>query len=43
LEAAVSGRATHLITFNEKGLGKAKQSFGIAVIRPSEALRRMMG
>jgi predicted nucleic acid-binding protein len=41
LEAAVSGRATHLITFNEKGLRKAEQSFGIAVIPPNEALRRI--
>jgi predicted nucleic acid-binding protein len=43
LEAAVSGRATNLITLNEKGLEKAEQKFGIAVIRPGEALRRMKG
>ena len=41
LEAAVSGRASHLITFNKKGLEKAEKSYGIAVIGPSEALRRM--
>jgi predicted nucleic acid-binding protein len=41
LEAAVSGRASELVTFNEKGLGKAEQGFGIAVVRPGEALRRI--
>ena len=41
LEAAVSGRATHLITLNEKGLRKAEQNFGIPLIRPNEALRSM--
>ncbi len=41
LEAAVSGRASHLVTFNEKGLAKAEQSFGIAVVRPGDALRRI--
>ena len=41
LEAAVSGRATHLITFNEKGLEKAEKCFSIAVMRPNEALKGM--
>jgi putative PIN family toxin of toxin-antitoxin system len=41
LEAAVNGRASAVVTFNEKDLREARQSFGIAVIRPGEALRRL--
>lgn len=41
LEAAVNGRADAIVTFNEKDLRDARQSFGIAVIRPGEALWRM--
>lgn len=41
LEAAVNGRANAIVTFNEKDLRDAERSFGIAVIRPGEALRRM--
>lgn len=41
LEAAVNGRAEAIVTFNEKDLREAKHSFGIAVIRPGEALRRI--
>lgn len=41
LEAAVNGRASAIVTFNEKDLREAWQSFGIAVIRPGEALRRL--
>ena len=41
LEAAVNGRASAIVTFNEKGLREAWQSFGIEVIRPGEALRRI--
>ena len=41
LEAAVNGRAFAIVTFNEKHLREAERSFGIAVIRPSEALRRI--
>ncbi len=41
LEAAVNGRASAIVTFNEKDLRDARRSFGIAVIRPSEALRRI--
>lgn len=41
LEAAVNGRASAIVTFNEKDLLDARRSFGIAVIRPGEALRRI--
>lgn len=41
LEAAVNGRVAAIVTFNEKHLRHAQQSFGIAVIRPGEALRRI--
>ena len=41
LEAAVNGRASAIVTFNEKDLREARHSFGIAVIRPGEALRRI--
>lgn len=41
LEAAVNGRASAIVTFNEKDLREARQSFGIAVIRPGDALRRI--
>lgn len=40
LEAAVNGRAAAIVTFNERDLREA-QTFGIAVIRPSEALRKI--
>src|ERR1035437_7248094 len=41
LEAAVNGRAAAIVTFNEKDLREARQSFGIEVIRPGEALKRI--
>ena len=41
LEAAVNGRADAIVTFNEKDLRDAKHRFGIDVIRPAEALRRI--
>ncbi|MGA3136054.1 MAG: PIN domain-containing protein [Terracidiphilus sp.] len=41
LEAAVNGRADAIVTFNVKDLRDAERSFGIAVIRPGEALRRI--
>jgi predicted nucleic acid-binding protein len=39
LEAAVNGRAFAIVTFNEKDLRDARHSFGIAVMRPGEALK----
>jgi putative PIN family toxin of toxin-antitoxin system len=41
LEAAVNGRASAIVTFNEKDLREARKSFGINVVRPGEALRRI--
>jgi predicted nucleic acid-binding protein len=41
LEAAVNGQADAIVTFNERHLREARKSFGIPVIRPVEALRRM--
>ncbi|MGD0939144.1 MAG: PIN domain-containing protein [Terracidiphilus sp.] len=41
LEAAVNGRAEVIVTFNIKDLHDAEHSFGIDVIRPGEALRRI--
>ena len=41
LEAAVNGRADAIVTFNESHLREARKSFGIEVIRPAEALRRI--
>src|ERR1700682_2247193 len=42
LEAAVNGRASAIVTFNERDLRDAKVNFGIDVIRPGEALRRIV-
>ena len=41
LEAAVNGQAGAIVTFNEGHLREARRSFGIDVIRPAEALRRI--
>lgn len=41
LEAAVNGQADAIVTFNEKDLHDARKGFGIEVIRPGEALRRV--
>jgi len=40
LEAAVNGRANAIVTFNIRDFGAAA-SFGIAVLRPGEALKRL--
>ena len=40
LEVAVNGQADAIATFNESHLREAR-NFGVAVIRPSEALRRI--
>jgi putative PIN family toxin of toxin-antitoxin system len=39
LEAAINGQADALITFNSKDF-RGTENFGIAVLRPGEALRR---
>jgi len=41
LEAAVNGRASAIITFNERDLRDARSSFDIEVLRPGEVLRRL--
>jgi putative PIN family toxin of toxin-antitoxin system len=41
LEAAVNGQASAIVTFNVKDMQTAERSFGIAVIRPGEALKRI--
>ena len=41
LEAAVNGRANAIVTFNVRDFGKAAEGFGIEVLVPGEALRRL--
>ena len=41
LEAAVNGRAQALVTFNRRDYGHAPGRFGIEILTPGEALRRM--
>ena len=41
LEAAVNGQPDAIVMFNESHLRDARRSFGIEVIRPGEALRRI--
>ena len=41
LEAAVNGRASAIVTFNEKHLREARTKFDIEVLRPGEVLRRL--
>ena len=41
LEAAANGQADAIVTFNERHLREARSTFGIDVIRPAEALRRI--
>lgn len=41
LEAAVNGRAEAIVTFNTRDYGAAPVKFGVSVLKPSEALRRI--
>ena len=41
LEAAVNGQAEAIVTFNESHLREARAGFGIEVMRPAVALRRI--
>lgn len=41
LEAAINGNADGLVTFNQRHFGDAPARFGIAVLSPQEALRRI--
>jgi putative PIN family toxin of toxin-antitoxin system len=41
LEAAVNGRADFIITFNVRDFGRVPERFGIKVLLPGEAMRRL--
>src|SRR5206468_11632403 len=41
LEAAVNGQAAAIVTFNRRDFGTAPGAFGIEVLTPAEALRRI--
>jgi putative PIN family toxin of toxin-antitoxin system len=41
LEAAVNGQADAIVTFNRRDYGAAPSHFGIAILSPAEALRRI--
>jgi putative PIN family toxin of toxin-antitoxin system len=41
LEAAVNGRANAIVTFNVRDYGGGPAKFGVAVLKPAEALRRI--
>ena len=41
LEAAVNGQATVIVTFNKRDFGTAPLQFGVEVLTPAEALRRI--
>ncbi len=41
LEAAVNGRADAIVTFNIRDFGNAAEGFGIEVLAPGVALRRL--
>jgi predicted nucleic acid-binding protein len=41
LEAAVNGRANAIVTFNARDYGNVPQTFGIDVLTPAQALRRL--
>jgi putative PIN family toxin of toxin-antitoxin system len=41
LEAAVNGQATAIVTFNVRDYGAAAGRFGIEILRPADALRRI--
>jgi len=41
LEAAVNGRADAIVTFNLRDYGTIPNDFGIEVLKPSEALKRI--
>jgi len=41
LEAAVNGQASALVTFNLRDYGMTPKDFGIEVLKPGEALKRL--
>jgi len=42
LEAAINGKADALVTFNQKDFIGAHERFGIALLSPQQALRRIL-
>ena len=43
LEVAVNGRADAIVTFNLRDFGAVPAGFGIELLRPAEAMRRLIG
>ena len=41
LEAAVNGQAAAIVTFNRRDFGKVPSQFGIELLIPAEAIRRI--
>ena len=41
LEAAVNGRAAAIVTFNQRDFGVSPLQFGVEVLTPAVALRRI--
>lgn len=41
LEAAVNGQAEAVVTFNTRDFGEAPARFGVALLTPAEAVRRI--
>ena len=41
LEAAVNGQAAAIVTFNRRDFGKVPAQFGIELLTPAEAIRRI--
>ena len=41
LEAAINGRADALVTFNVRDFGTAPAQFGVQILLPREAIRRI--
>lgn len=41
LETAINGRADTLVTFNRRDFGQVPEDFGIALLSPQDAVRRL--
>jgi len=41
LETVINGQADALVTFNRRDFAKAPEAFGIELLLPSEALRKL--
>jgi putative PIN family toxin of toxin-antitoxin system len=42
LDAAVNGQAEAIVTFNKRDFGTAPARFGLALLTPAEAIRRLL-